>query len=110
MSACTVLAALGLLALTLQDDAGYALRSRCDLVCEGRSPFEVVHPDGATDQFEVNAESAVTVLSEAVTAAKSAGFPWNDKPIRLLPQKRLVELLALSRAKGLAGESEAEDE
>jgi len=105
----TVLAALGLVALTLQDEAGYALRSRCDLVCEGRVPFEIVHPDGTVDQFEITAEDAISVLNEAVKAAKSAGFPWNEEPIRLVPQDRLVELVAQSRAKGLAGETEAED-
>jgi len=105
----TVLAALGLVALTLQDEAGYALRSRCDLVCEGRAPFEIVHPDGTVDQFEITAEDAISVLNEAVKAAKSAGFPWNEEPIRLVPQDRLVELVAQSRAKGLAGETEAED-
>jgi len=105
----TVLAALGLVALTLQDEAGYALRSRCDLVCEGRVPFESVHPDGTVDQFEITAEDAISVLNEAVKAAQSAGFPWNEEPIRLVPQDRLVELVAQSRAKGLAGETEAND-
>ena len=105
----TVLAALGLVALTLQDEAGYALRSRCDLVCEGRVPFEIVHPDGTVDQFEITAEDAISVLNEAVKAAKGAAFPWNEEPIRLVPQDRLVELVAQSRAKGLAGETEAED-
>lgn len=105
----TVLAALALVALTQQAEAGYALRSRCDLVCEGRVPFEIVHPDGTTDQFEITTQGAISVLNEAVEAARKADFPWNEEPIRLVPQKRLVELVALSRAKGLAGETEAED-
>ena len=42
----TLLAALGLVALAEQDARGYALRSRCDLVCEGRAPLELVHADG----------------------------------------------------------------
>jgi len=104
----TVLAALALAALTLRDEAGYALRSRCDLVCEQSAPFEIVHPDGSVDRFEINAGGAVGRFREAVEAAKKAGFPWNEEPIRLVPQKRLVELVALSRAKALAGESEAE--
>ncbi|HUW13668.1 MAG TPA: type I-U CRISPR-associated RAMP protein Csb1/Cas7u, partial [Anaerolineae bacterium] len=84
----TVLAALALVALTLQDETGYALRSRCDLVCDGRAPFEIVHPDGTVDQFEITAEDAIAVLNEAVKEAKSAGFPWNKEPIRLVPQDR----------------------
>ncbi len=104
----TVLAALGLVALTLQDEAGYALRSRCDLVCDGTAPFQVVHPNGATDEFEIDAKGAVAIFSEAVETARKAGFQWGKQPIRLVPQKRLVELVALSRAKGLAGETEDE--
>src|SRR5207302_270669 len=34
-----LLAALGLVAVTEQDARGYGLRSRCDLVCEGRAPI-----------------------------------------------------------------------
>ena len=104
----TVLAALALVALADQDRAGYALRSRCDLVCDGRAPFEVVHPDGSTESFEVDADGSVALLNQSVEAAKAAGFPWNEEPIRLTPQPRLVELVALSRAKALAGESEGE--
>ncbi len=106
----TVLAALALVALTQQDCAGYALRSRCDLVCEGRVPFEIVHPDGSTEEFEICADDAVALFNHGVDTAKDAGFPWNEEPIRLVPQKRLVELVALSRAKALAGESEGGDD
>ena len=104
-----VLASLALVALTEQDRAGYALRSRCDLVCEGKVPFEIVHPDGSTEEFEIYADGAVAIFKQAVTAAKAAGFPWNEEPIRLVPQKRLLELVALSRAKALAGETEGDD-
>ena len=47
-----LLAALGVVALAEQDARGYALRSRCDLVCEGRTPYELVHADGATERLE----------------------------------------------------------
>jgi len=103
-----VLAALALVALTQQDKAGYALRSRCDLVCESKAPFEIVRQDGSIEEFEIDADGAVTLFKQSVAAAKGAGFPWNEKPIRLVPQKRLVELVALSRAQALAGESEDE--
>jgi CRISPR-associated protein Csb1 len=104
-----VLAAMGLVALTEQDRNGYALRSRCDLVCDGRAPFEIVHSDGSTEPFELDADAAVALFNEAVGRAKKAGFPWNEQPIRLTPQPRLVQLVALSRAKALAGETEADD-
>jgi CRISPR-associated protein Csb1 len=105
-----VLAALALVALIEQDVAGYALRSRCDLVCDGTAPFEIVRPNGSIETFEADAEAAAILLTDAVSAAKGADFPWNEEPIRLVPQQRLVELVALSRAKALAGESESQGE
>jgi CRISPR-associated protein Csb1 len=102
-----VLGALALVALAEQDRTGYALRSRCDL-CEGPKNFEIVGPSGSTEDFEINADAAVALFNEAVAAAKAAGFPWDAEPIRLRPQKRLVELVAGSRAKALAGESDDE--
>ena len=101
-----VLAALGLVALVEQDARGYALRSRCDLVCEGLAPFQVVKSDGSTEEFKLERDTAIRLLNEAITAAKSAGFAWNTSPVRLTPQERLVQLVALSRAKGLKGEAE----
>lgn len=101
-----VLAALGLVALTQQDRAGYALRSRCDLVCEGITPFEVVRTDGSLEKLEITPDIAIALFKEAVAKAKEAGFRWNTDPIRLSPQARLVELVALSRAQALAGEKE----
>ena len=103
-----VLAALALVSLVEQDQAGYALRSRCDLVCVGKAPFEIVHPDGATETFEIDIVTAGKMLKDSVAFARKQGFPWTTEPIRLLPQPRLVELVALSRAKALAGESESQ--
>jgi CRISPR-associated protein Csb1 len=105
-----VLASLGLVALAEQDTAGFALRSRCDLVCEGSNPLQIVHCDGSTTAFEMDAESAARLFQEAVSSAKAAGFAWDEQPLRLVPQERLVELVAMSRAKALAGEAEGEGE
>jgi CRISPR-associated protein Csb1 len=107
-AAQTVLAALALVALTEQDLAGYPLRSRCDLIGSGKAPFEIVRFDGSTEEFELDANGAASLLREAVAAATASGLPWDKSPIRLTPQHRLVELVALSRAKALAGESEGE--
>jgi CRISPR-associated protein Csb1 len=102
------LLAVALTALTEQDRAGYCLRSRCDLVCDGKALFEIVRSDGSTETFNLSADAAIALLKEAVKAAKAAGFPWNEEPIRLTPQARLVELVARSRGKALVGESEQE--
>ena len=59
--------------------------------------------------FDIDTEGAVEILREAVEFAVAAGFPWEEEPIRLSPQKRLVELVAQSRAKALTGETESGD-
>jgi CRISPR-associated protein Csb1 len=105
----TVLAALALVALTEQERSGYALRSRCDLVCDGHAPFEIVHADGSSESFDADADLAVALLDQSVQAAKAAGFTWNVEPVRLTPQPRLVQLVALSREKALAEETEGEN-
>ena len=105
----TVLAALALVAFTQQDSNGYSFRSRCDLVCEEAAPFEIVHPDGKGEPLTISKQRAVDVFKESVEAARKAGFQWNVEPISLTPQRRLVELVALSRKKALAGETESEN-
>jgi CRISPR-associated protein Csb1 len=99
-----LLAALGLVALAEQDARGYALRSRCDLVCEGRAPFELVHADGKVDRLEIGREAARTVYGEAHKAAAKAGFKLPSEPIRLTPQDKLVEIVRRSQQLALGGE------
>ena len=101
-----VLAALSLVALTEQDRAGYALRSRCDLVPQGAAAFELVHADGTAETFELDAKGAAELFEQAVRQAEGHGLPWQTEPVRLVPQERLVELVALSRRKALEGEAE----
>lgn len=107
-TARTVLAAMALAAITELDRVGYALRSRCDLIADIDEPssFELIRADGTPCRFRLDASSATALLDAAIDAAKSAGFAWNTEPLRLVPQQRLVELVALSRAKALAGEGE----
>ena len=98
-AAGTVLAALGLLAITQADSAdGLSLRSRCDLYPEAKSDkFEVVHNDGEVTEAEVTVGDCVKMLKEAVKAARDAGLKWDGKPVRLTPQERLVRLVKKSR-------------
>jgi CRISPR-associated protein Csb1 len=106
----TVLAALALVAVLAQDRAGYALRSRCDLAPAGPGRFEVVHADGSISPFDLNLDEAVAAYGAAVDAARAAGFPWSERPTSLRPQAKLVQLVALSRARGLAGEREDDEQ
>lgn len=107
----TLLAALGLLAVTEQDARGYALRSRCDLVCEGAAPFEIVRRDGATEPIAVTREAARALYQEAFAKAKAVGFELQEQPIRLEPQDKLVAIVKKSQELALAGKGgEVEDE
>jgi CRISPR-associated protein Csb1 len=105
-----LLAALGLVALTEQDARGYALRSRCDLVCDNRAPFELVHADGKTDPIELDRSIAHALYAEAFKAAREAGFELASKPIRLIPQDKLVSIVKESQRQALEGKGgEAEE-
>jgi CRISPR-associated protein Csb1 len=105
-----LLAALGLVALTEQDARGYALRSRCDLVCDNRTPFELVHADGKTDPLELDRSMAHALYAEALKAAREAGFELASKPIRLMPQDKLVSIVKESQKQALEGKGgEAEE-
>ncbi len=106
----TLLAALGLFALAQQDRRGYALRSRCDLVCEGRAPIELVHADGATKDIDLDAGAALALYRAAVNAAREAGFALAAEPVRLTPQQKLVDIVRQSQRLALEGKGgEAED-
>ena len=99
-----LLAALGLVALAEQDARGYALRSRCDLVCESRAPLELVHADGSTDPVAIDHKIARRLYGDAYRAAREAGFELNAEPIRLVPQEKLVAIVRQSQQLALEGE------
>ena len=133
-----LLAALGLVALTEQDARGYALRSRCDLVCDrspdeacdedqaedqapgkdkhpdeacdGKTLLELVHPDGTTKDIEINKKMAHELYKEAFEAAKKFDFKLSAEPLRLTPQAKLVEIVRQSQNLALSGEGGEEEE
>lgn len=105
-----LLAALGMLALAEQDARGYALRSRCDLVCEGHVPLELVHPDGATEDIALDRSMAHELYDAAIAGARDAGFQLSAEPVRLEPQDKLVEIVRRSQELAMSGQGgDAED-
>jgi CRISPR-associated protein Csb1 len=104
------LAALGLVVLAEADRQGYALRSRCDLVCDGKAPLELVAFDGSTTEIALDPDAAVRLHEEAFTKVRAADFKLDAKPVRLVPQDKLVEIVRRSQAKALADEGSAADE
>ena len=98
------LAALGLLAVVEQDVCGYALRSRCDLVPEGKGRWELVHSDGTVTEFDIDVKSVRAAYGSALKAVKDAGFAMQMRPTRLIPQPKLVAIVQQSQDRALAGE------
>lgn len=98
----TLIAALGLLAMTEQDARGYALRSRCDLVCDGSASLELVHTDGLVDELNFDRTAARTLYRDAYANAEAAGFKFRS--LTLNPQNKLVEIIRQSLQLALEGE------
>ncbi len=96
-----LLAALGLVALVEQDAGGYSLRSRCDLVCDGPAPLELVRADGSTETVDLHRDEARALYTETYARAESAGFRFES--IVLTPQDKLVEIVRCSRELALEG-------
>ena len=96
-----LIAALGLVALAEQDASGYALRSRCDLVCDGPAPLELVRADGSTETVDLDREAALDLYKDAYARAEAAGFRFES--IVLTPQDKLVEIVRRSRELALEG-------
>lgn len=104
-----LIAALGLLALTEQDARGYALRSRCDLVCDGLSPLELVRADGSVQGLDLDRADARRLYRDAYAHAEKQGFEFQS--LTLEPQEKLVEIIRRSRQLALEGEGgEGEDD
>ena len=97
-----LLAALALLAIVEQDARGYALRSRCDLVCDDDAPLQLVHADGSTEPFSLDLADARGMYREAYDDAELAAFDFS--PLMLKPQPKLVEIVQRSRELALEGE------
>lgn len=106
----SLLAALGLVALAEQDARGYALRSRCDLVCEGRAPLELVHPDGETETIAIDRATVRALYQRAFETAQATGFALSAEPLRLKPQDKLVEIVRKSQELALSGAGGEEEE
>jgi hypothetical protein len=102
----TVLAALGLYALSLQVEQGYWLRSRCELVPDNTSSL-TLEEVGTANQFSVPSSIAARpILTEALNAAKPY-VEWEKNIVRLTPMSKLVELVAASDARRPDEDSDA---
>lgn len=96
-AAQAVLAALGLVAITVNRERGYWLRSRCALVAEGAQDLEIVHADGHATPLTLDSKQAVELYKQAIADARKVGLPWHAEPIALTPQPKLADLVRKSR-------------
>lgn len=94
----TVLAALGLTAAALAGESGLDLRSGCLLFPESAQTWELLSKPGEKPiEFELDGESAISLLNEAVSEAEAIGLEWMKDTMILRPQKKLVELIKASQ-------------
>lgn len=100
-AARALIAAMGLLALTEADRQGYALRSRCDLVCDGLAPLQLVAFDGTTSEIELSSDGARELYREAFDQARNQGFAFATDPIRLDPAPKLIHIISESQKKAM---------
>lgn len=92
----TVLAALGLYAAALADEAGLDLRSRCLLYPEADLTWELLDRNNG-GSFTLTVDAAKEIVDQAVMEAKAAGLPWNEEPVVLTPSEQLVKLVVKSQ-------------
>ena len=101
-----LLASLGVLALVLQQHAGYDFRSRCSLVPEDPGSLELVNANGSVDSLELSVEDARALYAQALEAARAAGVSWVEEELRLEPMPKLVQLITASREVHRAGKAD----
>jgi CRISPR-associated protein Csb1 len=96
-AARTLLASLALCAMTAQSEQGFDLRSRCLLIPQGSTTWELVPADGSgSKEFTLNTNDCIQTFGRAVEDVKRAGLPWREEPIVLSPSSKLVELIEKS--------------
>jgi CRISPR-associated protein Csb1 len=95
-----VIAALGLYAVALQQEEGYQLRSRCQLVPVEAPEFELIGrtqaKEGERALFDLDSTNVFAALQATIEAAAGHGLRWQAGRIELQPRPDLVKLVELS--------------
>jgi CRISPR-associated protein Csb1 len=110
-AAHAALAAIGLAACLGQDQAGYSLRSRCDLVPEADQPadFERIKADGSIVPLQLDLAAVCSLLLRSIHAAARNGLSMREQDLVLQPQQKLLDLVRKSRDQALRGAEEEDD-
>jgi CRISPR-associated protein Csb1 len=108
-AARAVLAALALYGLVAQNESGYLLRSRCELLPKDAGRLDLI---GRTlEQVQTVAlspDTASDLLTKALAHASNHGLQWRLEPIRLEADDRLRTLVQRSRAAVASGDDDGE--
>lgn len=92
-----VVAALGVLALALQLEEGYQLRSRCQLIPAAEPEFEWIGAIATNiDRSQINTQTARDAFLTLYQQAKGSGLAWEEEPVTLTPEDKLVKLVQMS--------------
>ncbi|MCI0419471.1 MAG: type I-U CRISPR-associated RAMP protein Csb1/Cas7u [Acidobacteria bacterium] len=106
----TVLAALALYALALQNERGYWLRSRCELIPEGELKLELLR--SSSSEFSLGSAKDVRekLLEPAIEEAEKLGLIWEKKVVCLTLTEELKKLVELSDVRRVEeGDAEIEE-
>jgi CRISPR-associated protein Csb1 len=92
------IAALALYGLFAQNESGYRLRSRCELIPRDAGRLEVI---GRTlkdiEVAQLDSNSALTLLTDALHHAHEHGLVFRPQTLQLTADDRLTELVRRSR-------------
>lgn len=92
-----VIGALGIYAIALQSEQGYQLRSRCQLIPVAKPEFEWIGTVASDSvKTQIASEVARDAFRQLYETAKTAGLGWEEQPIMLTPEEKLVKLVQLS--------------
>ena len=105
------LGALALFGLIAQNESGYLLRSRCELLPRDAGQLELI---GRTlkdvETSTLDTESARNLLAEACRYAEDLGLKFRAGVLHLEADDRLQELVRRSRDAAARGEAEVADQ
>lgn len=105
-----VLAALGLYGLISQNESGYLLRARCELMPRAAARLELIGRTlQDTEALALDTDAALGLLQQACRHAETFGLRWRDEVLRLQADDRLVTLVQRSRDAAARGDSEQPD-
>jgi CRISPR-associated protein Csb1 len=100
------LAALALFGLVSQNESGYRLRSRCELLPDDDGRLELIGRTLAqVEAVSLDTDGAAELLAQACAHAARHGLSFRPEPLRLEADDRLQELVKRSREAAAKGDT-----